>query len=263
MNTKIVRLTETAIMIALGTVLSIIKLIDLPYGGSITIAHMLPVILIAYRYGSKWGFCSGLVYGILQLILGMKNLSYATSIWAAIAIIALDYLAAYTVVGIVGFFQKTKLSQPSALSIGVLSVCVLRYFCHVISGCTVWAGLSVPTAEAFLFSILYNATYMIPESIVTLLAALYIGNILDFRAQHLSHLKKKQFSFLSLFLGLISVSALIVDVCIIFGVLQDAETGTFTFTNIGSLSWTLIGILAFISIASFGCIFVMNRSKKS
>ncbi|MBQ7200725.1 MAG: energy-coupled thiamine transporter ThiT, partial [Eubacterium sp.] len=60
------RLTESSIMIAIGTVLSLIKLIDMPYGGSVTIACMLPVVIIAYRYGVSWGLFTGFVFGLLQ-----------------------------------------------------------------------------------------------------------------------------------------------------------------------------------------------------
>lgn len=247
MSKNIIRLTETAIMIALGTILSIVKLVDLPYGGSITIAHMLPVILIAYRYGSRWGFCSGFVYGLLQLLLGMKNLSYATSFLAAVAIIVLDYLAAYSVVGIIGIFQKNK-SQPITITFGTLLVFLLRYTCHVISGCTVWAGLSVPTSEAFVFSVIYNATYMIPEAIVTTVAALYLSNFLDFRSEHLTHLQKtKRIPLSAVLLGLVATISSIASVCILFSSLQDAETGGFTFHNLSSLPWTWL--VLFVAIA--------------
>ena len=72
------KLTEAAIMLAIGTVLSLIKLIDLPYGGSVTIASMLPVVIIAYRHGIKWGLMTGFVYGVIQQLLGLNTLSYAT-----------------------------------------------------------------------------------------------------------------------------------------------------------------------------------------
>lgn len=247
MSKNIIRLTETAIMIALGTILSVIKLVDLPYGGSITIAHMLPVILIAYRYGSRWGFCSGFVYGLLQLLLGMKNLSYATSFWAAVAIIVFDYLAAYSVVGIIGVFHK-KRSQPFSITFGALFIFFLRYVCHVISGCTVWAGLSIPTAEAFIYSVVYNATYMIPEAIVTTVAALYLSNFLDFRSEHLTHLQKtKRIPLSAVIFGLVATISSIASVCILFGSLQDAESGVFTLNNLSSLPW--LWLISFVIIA--------------
>ena len=80
MKTKvrpIVWLTESAVMIALATVLSFIKLLDLPYGGSITIGSMLPMIVIAYRYGIGRGMITGLVYSVIHLIYGGSCDNYA------------------------------------------------------------------------------------------------------------------------------------------------------------------------------------------
>ena len=67
-------LVESAVMISLATVLSIFKLAELPYGGSITLASMLPILLVAYRHGAAFGFGAGIVYGIVQQLLGLKNL---------------------------------------------------------------------------------------------------------------------------------------------------------------------------------------------
>lgn len=265
MSNKVVKLTETSIMIALGTILSMIKLVDLPYGGSITPAHMLPVILICYRYGEKWGLVSGFVYGCLQLLLGMKNLSYATSFVAAMAIIFLDYLIAYATVSVTGFFKRTKLSQVSCVSLGVLSSCFLRYVCHVISGCTVWAGLSIPTAQAFVFSSIYNATYMIPETIVTCLAAVYVCSILDFNSEHLSPLKaEKRPSIASSVSGFFAILGVIVVICFLFGSLQSAETGEFTFANLSTLPWIFIVILLSVSLlCGILCYIFYKKNRKN
>ena len=73
--TKTRRLVECAILVAMATVLSVFRLAELPYGGSITMASMLPLIIIAYRHGPLWGFGAGLSYGIIQQLLGLKNLS--------------------------------------------------------------------------------------------------------------------------------------------------------------------------------------------
>ncbi|MBO4776807.1 MAG: energy-coupled thiamine transporter ThiT, partial [Lachnospiraceae bacterium] len=76
-------LAECALMLAVGIVLSLVKLIDLPYGGSVTVASMLPVILISYRHGVKYGLITGLAYGIIQQLLGLNTLSYVTT-WISI-----------------------------------------------------------------------------------------------------------------------------------------------------------------------------------
>lgn len=258
-----VRLTETAVMIALGTVLSIIKLIDLPYGGSVTVAHMVPVILIAYRYGPRWGTFSGLTYGLLQLLLGMKNLSYATSIWAGLAIVFLDYLVAYLFLSAGAWFKK--LAQPAAVSLGAVCACALRYLCHVISGATVWAGLSVPSSAALKFSFIYNATYMLPETIVTVVAALYLSSVLDFSREHLGPRrkgdKKPGFGW-RVAAGFVAAFTLVVDVCAVFSRLQDADSGTFSAAGWGSVPWSFVGAITLAGAVAFGILWRISFTKR-
>ena len=147
-TTKTKILTESAIMIALATVLSVMKLADMPYGGSVTIASSLPLAIIAYRYGLKTGLFAGLVHAALQLVLGISSLSYATSWQSAVAIIMLDYILAFTFVGFAGIFRNTIKNQAASLTAGVLLFSVIRYAFHVVAGATVWAGISIPTAAA-------------------------------------------------------------------------------------------------------------------
>ena len=190
------KITEASVMLATATVLSLARLIELPYGGSVTIACMLPIIIVAYRHGLKWGLLTGLSFGVIQQLLGLNTLSYATTWQAVVAIIILDYLVAFMVAGFGGIFKK-HMSQPLALLFGSLFICILRYICHVITGCTVWAGLSIPTSDAFIYSLSYNATYMIPETIVTFLIAYYVGSILDFNAETLRYYRAKSGRFLT------------------------------------------------------------------
>ncbi|MBR3271734.1 MAG: energy-coupled thiamine transporter ThiT, partial [Clostridia bacterium] len=75
-NHTVRRLVESALMIAVATVLSLIK-IDLPFGGGVTIVSMLPLILISHRYGWKWGLATAFVYSVAQLVLGLDNVAYA------------------------------------------------------------------------------------------------------------------------------------------------------------------------------------------
>ncbi len=243
-------------MIALGTVLSLIKLVALPYGGSITVAHMLPVILIAYRYGSRWGFAAGTAYGLLQMLLGLNNLSYATSIWAGLAILLFDYILAYAGMGLAGFFRPLA-SQKTALVCGSFAACLFRYGCHTISGCTVWAGLSVPTAEATVFSLIYNATYMIPETLVTLLFAFYLGHVFDFKSDKLTRISAsaapRKARILRAVGGLSLCAAVLTDICCIFRVLQNPDEGTFSFSALKEVPWTFLGLLTAAGI----CIFIL------
>ena len=75
-SSSVVRLTESAMMIAIAALLSVAKLIDMPYGGSVTMASMLPLVIIAYRHGLGWGILTGFAYGAVQFALGTKNIGY-------------------------------------------------------------------------------------------------------------------------------------------------------------------------------------------
>lgn len=177
------KLIECAIMIAIGTVLSLIKITDLPFGGSVTAVSMLPMIIVSFRHGLGWGFGSGVVYGVLQQMLGLNTLSYVTTWQSVLAVILLDYVIAFSVTGFGGIFRKCVKHSGFALALGAFTACALRYVCHVISGCTVWAGLSIPDSAALIYSLGYNATYMVPETIVTVIVAFYLATVMDFEKE--------------------------------------------------------------------------------
>lgn len=259
------KLTESAVMLALTFILSYLKLLDLPYGGSITLCSMLPPIFIAYRHGMLWGFGMGIANGALQLLMGMSSLSYATSAAAAVAIILLDYLVAFAVSGFGGIFKKIAKNQTVAIVLGTVLVCALRYLCHVISGCTVWAGLSIPTTDAFIYSIAYNATYMLPELIISVAGAAYLGTAINFEGEKLVRIPKQKTSkkiFVLKSAGLlVSLAALIADVLLIAPNLQNAETGDFDITGIVKVDFTALIIATVIGF--FGLIFFFLLSRKN
>lgn len=188
---QILRLCETAIMIALATVLSLFTFANLPFGGSVTICSMLPLVLIAYRYKWKWGVFAGIVYGLVQMVIGASNLSYATSALAVVLIILFDYLVAFGVIGFAGIFRDKFNNQPLEIGLGAFVACVLRYICHFISGWAVWYIWAPEGQPAWLYSITYNATYMVPETIVTIVVGVLVALVVDFRKDTVSPLKRK------------------------------------------------------------------------
>ena len=226
------KMAEGALRVACATVLGILPLAQLPYGGSVTVASMLPIILISYRHGIRWGIGAGFVFGVIQQLLGLSNLSYFTTWQSIVAIVLLDYLIAFSVVGLGGMFRRFSLSQRDALLLGAAFASILRYLCHVISGATVWAGLSIPTEAALAYSLVYNATYMVPEAIVLCIAAYYLGSMLDFRKEEIARLPtvktaSQGANILAVVAGLMGGAVLVFDTVVIFSRLQDAETGKF------------------------------------
>lgn len=253
-------------MVALATVLSLIKVIDMPYGGSVTLASMLPIIILSYRNGIGTGLCGGLVYAALQQLLGLSNLSYVTTWQSVLAVILLDYIVAFTVAGLGGIFRRLSIGQPRALVLGSLLVSLLRYICHTISGCTVWAGLSIPDSAALIYSIGYNATYMIPEAIILAAVAFYLGSTIDFTKEmptrvvktHLEEAKAP----VRLLLGILALSALVADCILLFPYMQ-GESGQFDFSTLGEANWIAIGIITVLGIACIACAAAYTRVKKS
>ena len=227
------KLIECALLVAIASILSMIKLAQMPYGGSVTLASMLPIILIAYRNGLGWGLGSGFVYGIVQQLLGLKNLSYVTTWKSVLAVILLDYFIAFMVLGFGGIFRKSFKGQNTALAVGALLGGFLRYVCHVVSGATVWAGLAIPTAAALGYSLVYNATYMIPETIILVILSYYLGSLIDFRMEKPVRLNSAESKISAhadlptILASIVALGALIFDIATIFSHLQNEDTGKF------------------------------------
>jgi thiamine transporter len=262
------RLVESAVLLAMGVVLSLIKLFELPYGGSVTIASMFPVMLIAYRHGIDYGLVSALVFGGIQQLFGLKNLSYVSSWQSVLTVILLDYVVAFAVIGFGGIFRRRfGKNQALELSLGAILVCLLRYACHVVSGATVWAGLSIPTTGAVTYSLAYNATYMIPETIVLVMVAYFLGSSMDFRQPTPVRISRSAdnripiFAILSLFVLAVTI---IVDVTLIFSKLQDAETGDWNVNGFSEVNWLPVIIVSAVGVVAAVVLFIVHkaRSKK-
>lgn len=261
-------MVEASLMIAFATVLSLFKLVEMPYGGSITPASMLPILIVSYRHGTGMGLFSGLVFAVIQQLLGLNNLTYVTGWASVLAVIVLDYVLAFALVGLCGCFRDKFLSDKSLsksarqrleLSTGMALACVLRYIMHVISGATVWAGLSIPTEAALVYSLGYNATYMLPETIISVLVTAWIGAIVDFsrdtpitfasysdRAQVGIRAYLPSLAMLSLF------ATVIAEVLIVCPHLQSPDDGKFTLELLGN-----VNLVAFTVVGACGLAFTL------
>ena len=158
-------LTEAAILVALAQVLSYIKLMQLPNGGSLTPA-MFPIILFAIRWGWKPGLLAGFAFGLLQLIF---DGAYAWG-WQSML---LDYLVAFTPLGLAGLFKGKKWG----IFVGTVLGCFCRFVVHYISGVTIYKILAPTellgmtfTSPSF-YSLVYNGSYMLPNTILALVIA--------------------------------------------------------------------------------------------
>ncbi len=260
-------LTECAIMIALSAVLSVFKLFEMPYGGSITLASFLPIVIIAYRHGIKAGLSSSLIASLIQLLLGLKNFSYFTTIESIIALAVFDYILAFAVFGMSGIFKRIIKKQNLALFTGALFACVIRYICHVISGATIWAGLSIPTEAALLYSFSYNATYMLPETIILVLTCIYLGSALDLTKRVPARLRAEKTDPISSYLviggGFALLAALIADTVLVFSKLQNAESGEFDITALSNVNWLLVAITSAAGVLFAAALILIARKRNT
>ncbi|MCI6956537.1 MAG: energy-coupled thiamine transporter ThiT [Candidatus Faecousia sp.] len=177
-------LTESAIMVALATVLSMLKIWEAPYGGSVTILSMAPIIVLSMRRGIKVGLFAGFAHSLIQLLLGLGTVAYVPTPMGIVVCILTDYILPFTLLGLGGLFRDVKFTGNSttnlfiAAALGALLVTVLRYACHIVSGAVIWYALDLewyaddPSHIVFqygpwMFSAIYNGGYMIPEIIAT------------------------------------------------------------------------------------------------
>ena len=262
-RSDLIILTECSIMIALGTVLSVLKLFELPYGGSITLASMLPVAIIAYRHGIKYGAVTAFSVSLIQMLLGLKNFSYFTTWESFVALAIFDYVAAFGVFALAGVFKGKIKKQSAAISAGILLCCLLRYLCHVISGATIWAGLSIPTDAALVYSLSYNATYMIPDTIILVACGAYVCSALDITGKNLTRIRTDKVSGGRLWCligsGASALAAIITDTVLIFSKLQNAESGEFDITAIAQVNWIAIAIVTAVCAAISIALFIISN----
>lgn len=204
------RLVTSAMLIAVASVLALVSefipFLQLRFGGTLTLASMLPIILISYMYGLKWGLGSAAVYAVIQIFMGFKTVaalftpdsdSYM-ALWMAICVVLLDYFLAYTSLGLGGIFARKK-GGCLRLVLGGVVAQVICYAFHVLSGFLfygAWADWFFTESAAkdlaisgwimehlsgrglaLLYSLIYNALYMLPEIILTAAVAALIYRI--------------------------------------------------------------------------------------
>ena len=189
---KIRRVAESAVMLALATVLSEFAVFKLPYGGSVTLFSQVPMVALSYRYGIKWGAFSGMVMGVIQMLFGLGNFSYVSGVAAYLILIFADYVVAFGCLGFGGMFRD-KIKNPAlSLSLGGVVVSVIRFVCHFISGVTIWGDYSGGAMSAVWYSVTYNASYMMPELIITLVGCAVIGGMVDLASPEIRMQKFKK-----------------------------------------------------------------------
>lgn len=209
MTNKTKRITESAMLLAVAIVLELVSKMfipEMPFGGQITLVSMLPIVLISYRHGVKWGLVSGVAYALLEMAIGAKTVAAAfqpgyfgdgVMLLNAFIMCILDYLVAFTVLGLGGIFRNKIENKGTALMCGSLVALGARYVAHIASGYILFAGWAEwfftqdgfpawgaqlvasmsPQGLGFLYSVVYNGMYMVPEIVITAVVALLLARV--------------------------------------------------------------------------------------
>jgi thiamine transporter len=167
-----------AVSIAMSFVLSFIKIYELPYGGSITLASFVPLIIYAYSFGFIKGLIAGLLYGLLQFIQG----PYFINVFQFI----LDYLLAFMSISVAGIFGTLIKNRKISLITGTIAVGITRLINHVLAGIIFYSAVGsraeilpsiisdINALPAFVYSLTYNSLFIIPDIIICILVVFFL-----------------------------------------------------------------------------------------
>ena len=178
------KLTLSAVMIAMSAVLSMVKVYDLPLGGSITLLSMLPVCVIAICYGTGWGIFCSILYACLQIALDLGKLmgyGLTPAIW--VGSLLFDYIIAFGALGFAGLFRR---KGAFGMCAGITISLLIRFMSHFISGAILFSAFAPKGWNVYIYSLCYNGSYMLPELVFTL-----VGAVLVFRMPQIKKLMLK------------------------------------------------------------------------
>jgi thiamine transporter len=150
------QLAFSAVAVALSVIASIFTVFNLPFGGSITLFRMFFICFIGYLYGTRSGILTGIACGFLDLILKPYVVHPVQ--------LLIDYPIAFGLLGMSGIFAKSKYGLVKGYILGVAG----RYVCHVLSG-VIFFSMYAGSQNPMIYSLGYNATYIVPEAVVTLI----------------------------------------------------------------------------------------------
>jgi thiamine transporter len=163
-----------------------------PQGGSVSIA-MVPVFLMAFRWGVKGGVLTGFLFGLLQFILGMSQIYHPVQG-------ILDYLVAFALLGLAGIFasqvkasmqEGNKKKWMAFVIAGTFIGSALRFISHFLSGWIFFGSYAPEGQSAWLYSFIYNGTYMLPSMILSAIVVILVISAAPSRMVQFANVSKK------------------------------------------------------------------------
>lgn len=147
-------ITHIGLALALAAVLHAVRIYHLPQGGSITLGSMIPILLIALYYGAEVGYLTGFLYGMINLIQDPFILHPVQVLF--------DYPLPFMALGLTGYFKERMMLGTTIAVFG-------RFICHFLSGVVFFASYAPPGMSPYLYSLVFNGSYLVPELVICLL----------------------------------------------------------------------------------------------
>ncbi len=198
MKQKILCISEGAVIIALSYVIELLCVwlnaimgiaALLPFGGTVTVS-MLPIVYYSYRRGTGWGVGVGIAYSLLQMMLGFY-VPPAKTLWALVLCVLLDYLIAFSATGLAPLFAKPfGRHRLAGYCTGAVAVCLIRFVSSFLSGVVLWGEYAPEGMNVWVYSLMYNVSYMLPTTILMGVFAVIVCAALD--PKTLRPMKKKK-----------------------------------------------------------------------
>ena len=165
-------LCQCGIFIALATILSFLPVYEMPMGGSVTLASMLPILLIGVKFGYKWGLGASTVYMLIQLLQAFIKgnvFIYCVGAGAVLVCLMFDYVVPFTVLGLSALAKPKENKKLSVVKVCLVFALLIfaRFVCHFITGVVIWGQWAPEGMGKFIYSLAYNGQYMLPELIIT------------------------------------------------------------------------------------------------
>ena len=163
-------------MLALSFALSYAKVFEMPMGGSVTIASMLPVMLISIKYGVGVGIPTAFAYSLTQLMQAFATANvfpYCETPGTLVTCILFDYIVPFTVLGLAGIFKSVKLTKKPEVNvyIGIVAAVALRFLCHFITGVVIWGQWAPEGMGKYVYSLLYNGGFLSADFAICIVCA--------------------------------------------------------------------------------------------
>ena len=178
---KLLTMVECAIMIALAFALSWVILLKMPMGGSVTLASMLPIMLIGIKHGTKTGLAAAFLYSLTQLVQAIIQgdvFPYCQTLFLVVICALFDYIVPFTVLGFSGIFASKGRMGAYA---GMVAVTVVRFLCHFATGVAIWGQWAPEGMGKVVYSIFYNGSFLSLDFAICLAVALPLLQVTHIR----------------------------------------------------------------------------------